>query len=151
MSTRSGASELTEVKRDITKEESNIIDDFHRVVFKILKICKKLEPNNVDVEWLQNKLSLARNVDPLLIMSRSKDKIWTYRHEIMAKDTEFFMQNKFSQFVKNDENKTFMYTLINLIKKRFLELSQEEKNVIWDLANDLLVCVIKYMKITKEH
>lgn len=148
--TKKNSESLVEVKRDLSKEESDIIDAFHRVIFKLLKICKKMEPNNIEVEWLHNKLSLARNVDPLLIITRCKEKIWTYRNEILERNTDFFVKNKFSQFVKNDENKTFMYTLINLLKKKFMELSDEERSAIWDLANELLVCVIKFMKIEAE-
>jgi hypothetical protein len=142
---------LIEVKRDLTKEESDIIDEFHRCVFKLIRICKKIEPNNMDIEWLQNKLSLARDIDPLLIIHRARDKVWIYRNEILNRDMDFFMNNKFNQFIKNDENKTFMYTLVNLIKKRFLERSEEEKKMIWDLSNDLLAAVVKYKKITGDY
>ncbi len=79
------------------------------------------------------------------------DKIWIYRNEILSKDERFFMDNKFTKFVKNDENKTFMYTLINLIKQRFMERTFEEKEMIWGLINDLLISVIKYKKITGDY
>lgn len=144
-------SELVKTERDLSEDENKILDEFHRAVFKILKICRKIEPNNIDVEWLQSKLTLARDIDPLLIMHRSMDKIWIYRKEILARDVNFFVNNKFDKFVKDDENKTFMYTLIDLVKQRFLERTPEEKNVIWDLINQLLVSVIKYKKITGDY
>ncbi len=144
-------SEFEKVERDLSEDENKILDEFHRAVFSILKICQKIEPNNVDVEFLRNKLTLAREIDPLLIMHRSMDKIWIYRNEILSRDTQFFVNNKFDKFVKDDENKTFMYTLINLIKKRFLERTEEEKKVIWDLINQLLISVIKYKKVTKDY
>lgn len=142
---------LVAVKRDLTDEISAVIDDFHTIIFKLVKICKKIEPNNIDIEWLQNTLSLARGVDPLLIINRAKDKIWFYRNEIIAEDTDFFMKNNFSNFVKNDENKTFMYTLLNLIKRRFLERTEEEKKYIWSLTKLLLGHVIKYKKLIGDY
>ncbi len=141
---------INKIERDLSKEESDIIDAFHKTTFDLLKIAKRMEPNHIDIEWLHNKLSIARKIDPLLIITRSKEKIWTYRNEIMDRNIDFFIKNKFTQFIKNDENKTFMYTLVNLFKRRFMDLSKEEQDLIWDLANDLLINVIKYMKITKE-
>lgn len=137
---------LVTVKRDLTKDISDILVEFHSTVFKMVKIAKKLEPNNIDVEWLQNKLALARDVDPLLIINRCKDKIWAYRNEILEENTDFFMNNHFSQFIKNDENKTFMYTLLGLFKKRFLEFTKEEQKYIWSSAKSMLALVIKYKK-----
>ncbi len=144
-------SDFIKVERNLSEDENQILDEFHSTVFKILKLCRKIEPNNIDVEWLHSKLTLARDIDPLLIMNRSMDKIWIYRDEILDRNLDFFINNKFDKFVKNDENKTFMYTLINLIKKRVLELSKEEKDVIWGLINKLLVSVIKYKKITGDY
>jgi hypothetical protein len=138
------------VKRDLSKDVSDVVNEFHSIIFKLLKICKKVEPNNIDIEWLQNKLSLARDVDPLLIIDRCKDKLWTYRNEIIEKDIDFFLHNNFSQFVKNDENKTFLYTLLNLLKKGFLERSNEEKEFIWLLSKNLLSCVIRYKKLIND-
>jgi hypothetical protein len=136
---------------DTTKEVSDVVDEFHSVVFKILKICKKIEPNNIDIEWLQNKLSLARDVDPLMIINRSKDKIWYYRQQILNEDGDFFLNNTFAPFIKNDKNKTFMYTLLNLIKKRFAERSNEEKKMLWGLGKSMLASVIKYKKLIKDY
>lgn len=126
-----------------------IISDFHSTVFKILKICKKIEPNNLELEWLQKKLSLARDIDHLLIITRCKDKIWLYREHILSENEDFFEKNQYSQFIKDDENKPFMNSLISLIKSKFKELSTPEKKTIWRLIQDLLASVGKYKKITE--
>ena len=150
MSSKANMNGLVAVSRDLTKDVSDVIDEFHSTVFKIIKICKKIEPNNIDIEWLQNKLSLARDIDPLLIINKAKDKLWFYREEIITQNLDFFIANNFSQFVKNDSNKTFLYTLINLIKKRFFERSEDEKKMIWALMKSMLVCVIKYKKLIND-
>jgi hypothetical protein len=148
---RANMNGLIEVKRDLTKEISNILMEFHSTVFKILKICRKLEPNNVDLEWLHNKLSLARDIDPLLIINRAKDKMWFYRNQIIENDMDFFLNNKFSEFVKNDENKTFMYTLIGLIKTKISQMSDPEIEHLWKLSKIMLKCVIHYKKAINDY
>ncbi len=136
---------------DFSKEESIILDDFHKAVFQLIRICKRVEPHNMEIEWLHNKLALARSVDPLLIIERCKDKLWAYRNEILQRNTDFFVCEQFNQYVKDDENKTLLYTIINIIKRRFLELSNDEQATIWQLINQLLVGVVKYKKLAKLH
>lgn len=133
---------------DLTKEKSNVIDEFHSIISKVLIVCERIEPNNMDIMWLRKKISLAKEVDPLLVIDRAKVKIWEYREQIINKDEDFFLKNRFEKHIKNDENKTFMYTLVNLVKNRFRERSDEEKEYIWSLCNKLLVAVIKYYDIT---
>lgn len=139
---------ITAVKRDLTEDVNKIITEFHSTVFKVLKICRKIEPNNLDLESLQTKLGLARDLDPLLIINRCKDKIWMHREQILTEDEEFFMKNKFAEFIKNDENKSFMYTMIGLVKSKFKEMSEPEKKRIWQLNKDILRHIVEYKKAT---
>lgn len=144
-------SDLTPKQYNLTDEVNEIITEFHSAVFKVLKICKKIDPDNADLEWLSKTLSLAREIDPLLIINRSKDKIWTYREEIINENEDFFLKNKFSQFIKNDHNKNFMYSFIGLIKSKIKELSGSEKKLLWDLTKQLLVAVTKYKKAINDY
>lgn len=139
------------IKRDITDEVNIIITEFHSTIFKILKICRKIEPNMLELESLQKKLGIARDLDPLLIINRAQDKIWMHREQIINEDVDFFMKNNFSEFVKNDENRPFMYTMINLVKQRYKEMSPQEKKEIWRLIKNLLLSVTKYKAATKNH
>jgi hypothetical protein len=134
---------------EISQAISEVLTDFHSVIFKILKIVKKLEPDNPDLDWLQNRLGLARDVDPLLIIETCKEKIWYYREFIIAKDEKFFVADNFGKFIKNDERKTFMYTLINLIRRRLSERSPAEKEKLWEFAQSMLKSVIQYKKLTE--
>jgi len=139
------------IKRDITDEVNIIITEFHSTIFKILKICRKIEPNMLELESLQKKLGIARDLDPLLIINRAQNKIWMHRDQIINEDVDFFMKNNFSEFVKNDENRPFMYTMINLVKQRYKEMSPQEKKEIWRLIKNLLLSVTKYKAATKDH
>jgi hypothetical protein len=139
------------VKRDLTDEVTTIVANFHGVIFKILRIMRKIEPNMLELEDLQKKLGIARDLDPLLIINRCKDKIWMFRESIINEDSDFFMKNKFSEFVKNDENKPFMYTMINLIKTKWKELSAPEQKEIWRMIKELLRHIIEYKQATSDH
>lgn len=139
------------VKRDLTDEVTTIVANFHGIIFKILKIMRKIEPNVLELESLQKKLGIARDLDPLLIINRCKDKIWMFRESIINEDADFFMKNKFSEFVKNDENKPFMYTMINLIKTKWMEITAFEQKEIWRMIKELLRHIIEYKQAIGDH
>jgi hypothetical protein len=138
------------VKRNLTEEVNDIVTRFHNVIFKIMKFCKQKQPDAVALDSLHRKLSLARDLDPLIIINRSKDKIWMYKDQIINEDEDFFINNKFGQFIKNDENKPFMYTMVKLIKDNFKKMSEPEKKMVWTLNQSLLKIVIEYKKITND-
>lgn len=138
---------LVKVERDLTKELSDLLDEFHATLFKILKLCRTYEPNNIDLEWCLNKLSLARDVDPLIIINKAADKLWYYRNHIIDENLDFFMNTDFDGFIKNDENKTFMYTLVHLVKRHINKMSGAELSFIWKLCKKLLECCIKYKQM----
>jgi hypothetical protein len=129
-----------------TNDINIIVSNFHGKIFKILKICKKIRPNNIELEQLHSRLSLARDVDPLLIINRCKDKMWLYRDYILERNEKFFLDNGFTQYIKDDDNKSFMHSLIDLIKSGYKSTSTEEKDILWSLAQDMLRHVIEYKK-----
>ena len=141
----------TKTERELTEELSNLLSGYHSLLFKLIKIAKKYDPNNEDIDWLQSKASLARDIDPLFIITKTKDKFWHFREQILNKDLNFLMEYKFDKFIKNDHNKTWMYTMIDLIKNKINDMSEEEKNYIWDIFKKILICVTKYKKIIGDY
>lgn len=127
---------------------NDIITEFHSTIFKILKVCRKIEPNNIDLEWLQSKLSLARDIDPLLIINKCADKIWAHREYIITENSDFFLKNQYTEFIKNDENKSFLQSLVNLIKNKYTEISEQERKALWTLVKSMLGSIVKYKKAT---
>lgn len=141
---------IKEFANDKTTELDNILKGFNGIVIKVMKICRKIEPNVVELEDLQNKIKLAKEIDPFLIINRAKDKIWYHREQIIEEDENFFLNNEYTQFIKNDENKTFMYMLVNLVKSRYRTMSAAEKAEIWRLIKELLRYVVEYKKISND-
>lgn len=130
---------------------NNIIVSFYNALFKIIKICKKVEPNMLELDDVHRRVSLARDIDPLIVIDRCKDKIWMYKDQIIDEDEEFFLNNKFSNFIKNDENKSLIYNILNLIKDRYREMSVPEKKAVWKIIQDLLKLIIEYKKATGDY
>jgi hypothetical protein len=129
-----------------TDEIIDIVNNFHKKVFKILKICKKIDPKSDELHRLHSAASLARDTEYLLIISKCKDKMWFHREHIMNRDENFFLNNKFTRYIKDDENKSFMHSLINVIQTGYREISAAEKDLLWQLVQDMLRHVVEYKK-----
>lgn len=125
-----------------------VVSEFHTVLFKLLKICQKIDPHNIELEWMRKQLSLARSIDPLLIINKCSNKIWAYREQIIEENEVFFLHNKYSTYIKNDENKSFINEFINLLKTKFVQISTAEKKMLWSLMQSMLTAIVKYKKAT---
>ncbi len=142
---------LVPANQDVPLQISKVLDEFHSIVFKIIRQAQGMYPNNPDIEWLQKKLGLARSIDPCLIMNRCKDKIWSYKDQILTNDEDFFINERFGRYIKDDENKTFINTLMHTLKAGYSRLSDAEKTLVWGQMSGLLKCVVEYMKLTADH
>lgn len=132
-------------------ELNKILKQFHGALFKIIKISEKLDPKNFYITWLKQQINIFRKIDKENIIKRAKDKFWFYRKEIMGHDISFFHTNQFNKFVKDDENKQFMYSFINMLKKKIDDVPEEEKQVIWGQMEIILETCILYKKLVKDY
>lgn len=133
---------------ETTTKINNVITEFHRTVFNILKICKKIEPTNVLLDSLQKRLSFARDYSPFIIIDKCKDKVWLHKEYIINEDENFFLQNNFAQYIKEDENKSFIYGMVKLVKSRYKERSEAEKKELWRHIKLLLKSISEYKILT---
>jgi|SRR6185436_8395970 len=134
------------ISKNNTDEIITIVQNFHTKVFNILKICKKLNPKSVELHQLHNIASLARDTEFLTIINRCKDKMWLHREHIINRNERFFLNNEFKQYIKDDENKSFMHSLINVIQTGYKDISENEKDILWRHVQDMLRHVIEYKK-----
>lgn len=137
--------------KDISWQIVKILDGFHAIVFKILRNLQTLHVNNPDIDWLRQILGTARDVDPLFIIERCKDKIWSYKDQIIARDDNFFINETFGKFIKEDKNKEFINTLMHVIKLSYLQISEPEQKEIWNNVTALLKYIIEYRKLSGDY
>lgn len=133
-----------------TDNINRIVKDFHNTISQVLKICRSIEPNNVDLKDIQIKFIRFKDVDPLLIINSCKDRIWQFKDGIINEDEKFFMNSNFTHLYNTDENSEFISGIIDTIKSKFSERSDAEKRKIWDLMKSVLRCVIEYKREIKD-
>ena len=131
-------------------ELNRILKEFHYAVFGIITIAESIDPKNYYISWVKQQIDIFRKIDKENIIKRLKNRFWDFRKEIMAHDLAFFKNNQYSNYIKNDENKQFMYSFVNMLKKKIDELSPEEIEKVWELIEKVLISCIEYKKLIKD-
>jgi hypothetical protein len=85
------------------------------------------------------------------IFIRSKEKIFGYRDKIINKDADYFIKKDYGQFIKKDRNQYMLETLVSVIRTRFNELNEKEKNIYWAKAATMLKCVLEFKLLINDH
>lgn len=132
-------------------ELNNILRDFHSAIFKIIGIASSIDPKNYYIVWVKQQIDLVRKIDKENIIKRCHEKFWYYREEICSHNLDFFNKNEFSRFIKNDDNKSFMYGFVNMLKKKVNDLSEDQTNIIWNLLEKILETCIRYKKLIGDY
>jgi hypothetical protein len=137
-------------------ELDKVIDNFHKSLFKLVKISKGLEPNNIELETIHKLMITARRTDPLIIIDTCKDIIWDLRTQILNKEEAFFLDTNILKKVNinipvQEINQDILTCLISTFQKKYTILKPLEKDEIWRLVNDILINVVKYKKLTNDY
>ena len=62
------------------------------------------------------------------------------------RNINFFIDKSYDKYIKEDEFEEPLKVIINIIKTKLNELTDEEITYIWDLAGIMLLCSIKYQE-----
>lgn len=105
------------------------------------------EEDIADLTRIKRIINLAPKEELLI---RTKDKVWGVRHHIIKKDRDFFFERDYSKMIKQDSNKAFIESLMDIVKNNYDELDQDEQNHYWTKAIELLNLVAKFKKAINE-
>lgn len=135
------------------KKINEICDGYTRQIKLLINTAKKTLSKKDDEDEIVELERLARLVALLPsdeIFLRSKDKIWHTRKQILDKNVEWFMNRDYSKNIKKDQKQTMIETIIKVVRRKFVALSEDEKNQYWMKAIELLRLVAEFKKLTGE-
>ena len=134
------------------KKLSDILQKFNLHAGKIMKVAVAISGDSHQrIGWLSRVFNIARDIDPLCIITRCVDKIWIARDKILNKDMDFFMNDyDTSIYIKNDDNKVWLDELVSMVRNEVPLLSKKEQDYLWSCLNEMLSAVIEYKLIKGE-
>jgi DNA mismatch repair ATPase MutL len=136
------------------KEINAICDGYTQKIKGLVTYVKKsLSPKTdedelVEVDRIMRLINMCPK-DELFI--RSKDKIWHARYHILDRDSSWFLNRNYSASIKKDHKQRMIETLIRMIQGKWKKMSDEEQELYWEKAFELLNLVARFKKLTNEH
>jgi hypothetical protein len=138
------SSTLTET----SKEELTACENLTSTIKKLIKMLKDKQPNNMDIDRIQQLLKLAYMLEHDFIMKRVVPKIWLYKEHIMLMDEKKLFGDEFgTDMIKKDKRAELIKRLLKLVKDTFKSASKKEKELVWTEIKSILECVLIYIKV----
>lgn len=119
--------------------------DIH--ILKVIRIATQIDRHNVNLQWLKSEISMATQMDPMLLTNKIKSKMLDFKEQILNRDEDFFKtSNAFmdEKYIKNDERKEFMINFVKMIQSNIEKVSEDQKKNIWDALTVIVNCVIEF-------
>lgn len=136
------------------KEINAICDGYTQKIKGLVTYVKKsLNPKTDEDELVEiDRIMRLINMCPKdEFFIRSKDKIWHARYHILDRDSDWFLNRNYSSSIKKDHKQRMIETLIRMIQGKWKKMSDEEQELYWGKAFELLNLVAKFKKLTKEY
>lgn len=136
------------------KEINAICDGYTQKIKGLVTYVKKSlntktdEDELIEIDRIMRLINMCPK-DELFI--RSKDKIWHARYHILDRDSDWFLNRDYGSSIKKDHKQRMIETLIRLIQSKWKKMSDEEHELYWEKAFELLNLVARFKKLTNEH
>lgn len=132
-------------------------DKLESCAFSFNKLIKSLigrmlikQPKHENVKRLQYIVNSITNYTPFLPIDRCHKHIFKKGLIIAKKDASFLYDANFgSGVIKDDEYKSMIYEIINLVRDTYSSLNEDEKEYIWDTMRLMLYTAIQYRLLKK--
>lgn len=115
-------------------------------IYFCINMLKELEKNNSDISRLQNRFAIYMREYPRDVIQDSQKYIYKHSDKILERDAKYFLTRKYNQPMgplKEEKQEVFMQ-FINLIKLLWRKLKNDQKEMLWSIAGDLVTLQKKY-------
>lgn len=136
------------------KEINEICDGYSKKIKGLVNYVKKSlnfktdEDELIELDRIMRLINMCPK-DELFI--RSKDKIWHARYHLLNKDADWFLNRDYSSSIKKDHKQRMIETLIRMIQSKWKKMSENEQELYWQQAFEMLNLVAKFKKLTNEY
>jgi len=125
---------------------SDIFNSYYQEIQSILTAASRLTQEEIEIVELERLRRLIRLLPIEELFIRSKDKIWAVRNHILNKNADYFLNKDYSKIIKKDKKQGFIESIISIIKDRYTEMDDANKEFYWQRAIKLLHCVARLKK-----
>ena len=125
-----------------------ICSRFNKCISVFIKTAEMKSPNNPEISQVKRIITIGKSIDETIVLKECVDNIWKYRKYVQNRDFSF-LDNK--NIIKDTPNEhvDLIVNLTQFIKGSIGDLSKEELDRLWELADEMVVCVAEYKALTE--
>ena len=105
-------------------------------------------PRDDDLYKLKTSIRMLSLVDESKIIKVFKEAVYNkYKSEILEKNSEFFMNQQYTELYKNNSDDSFTEQLVCKIKGYWKSMSNENRDIVWKYFTTLVLICEKFESI----
>lgn len=119
---------------------TTILTAFNNLLMQFNDELITLFPEDTEFKMTKNALSLLKSANPRKLATLVTFHLNRYADKISEKDETFFLENDYSEIndISEVKDSNKFSSIIDKLKKYWLELSDENKAAIWKYLDTLL-------------
>lgn len=132
---------------------SDISLRFNRIIGEFIDIGTSKAPDNLNLDRIKRIFNLGKSIDETAPIKECIDNVWLYKDKIKKRDDSFI--EEYQETAKNridkDQHKhaDLIEYMIIYIKEHKNEITPEEMEYIWSLADKMLEYVGEYRALVE--
>jgi hypothetical protein len=103
---------------------------FNEQVLNFLNEISRLFPEDKGLKTFYHTVDFMKKTNPREIMNQFKEFVYPYKSQILSKDESFFLNNSFSDSIKDNNSISEMLRIKTIWTSG--KLTQNDKDCIWN-------------------
>lgn len=118
-----------------------------KLIFQVLE--DKCDPKFPYLNRLKTLVTILPKAAHYEMICRSKSKLIEHQSIIITRNKKDLSKIEFSKYIKNDEKREFLMSLINLVTETIDndKLNETEEKLVWTIMNDMLSYSLEFETI----
>jgi hypothetical protein len=135
------------------EKKVKIAEKFTRNILKLIRFAEtKQKKNTGELDHIKNLITISKQTLSIFeVIDRCKLKFCKVSKYIQDRNEDYFVTADFSEFIKKDERQRFLETIVQKIRDARHIMTQKEKDDTWELLNEMLLQVTRYMLLNNEY
>lgn len=130
--------------------ESEIIDEFNVIVKSLVnKIELMYVEKHPEIYNLRQRLFLVMNTDETMALTTLGPELWKHSPQILSYNKEYFKNLNYMNEIGGMAKlmyKDFVSKMMKVIMNDYSNLSEKEKNSLYESIKQLLLLYVKYIR-----
>ena len=117
-------------------ENKSMLTAFNNIIISFLEDLIETYPEENDFKVFKNGILTLKKYNPRKVLNYFKLYTEQYKEQIVTKDINFFINTDSNKLTNTQDN--YIIQIIDKLKNYWIEMSENNKEKIWEYLNTLI-------------